>query len=338
MFVTLGTWLTTFLSGYVSAVVSTLAATLAPLALVLLTIYVANYGYAVARGEVDEPIGVFGWKMVKIGFITAIALGSGLYMELVAASIENLQDGVATLFIAGGTGGSYAGAASAWEALDAANTRASDLIATLWGEATWTRLDLVLACVVFSFGFCAFLTVGAAVVLVAKMFMAFALAVGPAAVLCLMFRPSAKFFDSWLSVAIASAVLSWFVFFALGLSLFIAGETARAVSDSGAFGGGGGTVSPVGASFQAAVMYVLLAILLWQAPKLASAMTGGPAMSSGAATALSYFIGRGSVAGSSGSVGRGSNTVTAGGGVADAGGRAAGMAWQRVPQLFGGRR
>lgn len=338
MFTTLGAWLTTFLTGYVATVVSTVAAALAPLALILLTIYIANYGYAVARGEVDEPIAVFGWKMVKLGFITSIALGSGLYMELVGASIENLQDGVATLFISGGSGGSYAGASTAWEALDAANTRASDLIATLWGEATWSRLDLLLACVVFSFGFCGFLVTGAAVVLVAKMFMAFALAVGPAAVLCLMFRPSAKFFDSWLSVAIAAAVLSWFVYFALGLSLFIAAETARAVADSGAFGGGASTVSPIAASFQAAVMYVLLAILLWQAPRLASAMTGGPAMSSGAATAVSYVIGRGSVTGSVAGAGRGHNAVIAGGGLAYASGRAAGMAWQRVPQLFGGRR
>ena len=345
-FTTLGAWLTTFLNGYVNSVVATLAAALAPLALVLLTIYVASYGYAVARGEVSEPLGVFGWKMIKMSFVLALSLGSGLYISLISSSITGLQDGMATVFISGGAGGAFAGGApaTAFGALDAANASASALLNDLWKDAGILRLDLFLAGFMFSLGLCVLLLVGGVVTLMAKMFMAFALAIGPVAILCLMFKPSAKFFDAWLSVAMSSAVLSWFVFFALGLALFINDELVKTVAASGAFSAVG-TVSVMKAAVSGVVIYGLLAVLLWQAPSLASALTGGPALRSGAGMAMSYVAGRSQGASGAtrgGGAGAAGGTVVPGGGAgAAAGATASGarMAYQKVSGLFnGGRR
>ena len=41
----------------------------------------------------------------------------------------------------------------------------------------------------------------------------------PLFVLCLAWRPTARFFDSWLSMVLNAVVLTWFAFFALGLSI-----------------------------------------------------------------------------------------------------------------------
>ena len=88
MFAQLGAWLTTFLTGYVAAVVGTLAAALTPVALIWLTVYIANYGYAVVRGEVQEPLSVFAWKMIKMAFILAFALSAGRYMSFVICTLR----------------------------------------------------------------------------------------------------------------------------------------------------------------------------------------------------------------------------------------------------------
>ena len=64
-----------------------------------------------------------------------------------------------------------------------------------------------------------FLCIALFVVSLAKLFLTFVIAVGPIFVLCLAWRPTARFFDSWLSMVLNAVVLTWFAFFALGLSV-----------------------------------------------------------------------------------------------------------------------
>jgi type IV secretion system protein VirB6 len=343
----LGSWLAVFLNGYVVKVVGVLSAALAPLALALLTIYIANYGFAVLRGEVSEPLSVFGWKVVKTTFITTFALGAGLYMDVIANAINGLQDGMATVFISSG----YAGAApgTVWGALDNAFNQASATLDEVWKEAGFSRLDLFFVGIVVTLGMDVFLVVGAVVAVLSKAFMAFALAIGPAAILCLLFKPSAKFFDAWLSTALAAVVMSWFVFFALGLALFINDEVVKTVVATGAFtSAAGATVSPVKAALMCVAIYVILGVLVWQAPSLASALTGGAATRTGAmgaaTTAISYMAGRsGAGGGGSGASGGGSggngggNSVRPGAGAAYSAGHAGGRAYQQVARMFSGR-
>ena len=85
MFTQLGIWINTFLSGYVAAIVSDLCTELAPIAALLLTIYVATYGFALARGEASESLAVFFWKMIKKTFVTTFALGAGAYMNVIVS-------------------------------------------------------------------------------------------------------------------------------------------------------------------------------------------------------------------------------------------------------------
>lgn len=326
MFERAGAWLTTFTSGYVARVVGDLATGLSVIALIWLTVYIANYGYAVVRGEVQEPMSVFAWKMTKMAFILAFALSASRFMSIVFATADGLQDSMATIFLRGGF--EQSAPTTVFGALDLANNRANDILKDLWRDASMWRLDLVFASMLFSTGTVVFLVLGAFVTLLSKVILTFALALGPMAILCLMFKPTSKFFDSWLSLVLSAVVLAWFVFFALGFSFFVVKQLLDGVQSSGAF-----TASGAAAAIEAAATYltfmVMLAVLLYQAPHLASQLTGGASIQTGAQMAAAAFaakrlLGSGSSGGAGASGASSGGSISRGGGVAYGAGRVTG--------------
>ena len=351
MFARLETWFNAFFLGYAARVSGDLAVGLVPVALLLVTVYVAVYGLAVMRGEATEPVGTFAWKMVKVGAILSFALPGLYYSGNVAAAATGLQDGLATLFVAPRA----VAAATAFGALDLANTAANEQLALLWKDAGMFRLDLVLASLLFSLGTTIFLVLGAFVALLGKLILTFALAIGPLAILCLLFKPTARFFDSWLSFVLSAVVLSWFVFFALGMSLYVSDRVVAAIADGSAFVAGvPGSVGALEAAGTYLAVMCLLAIVLYQAPSLASSLTGGASIQSGTQMVTNSMVamramGGGRSGGSGASGGGSGGSMTRGGGAAYVAGRAAGAvgsaggaaanggraAYQRVAQRGG---
>ena len=347
MFAKLEAWFNTFFLGYAARVSGDLATGLVPVALALVTIYIGVYGLAVMRGEASEPVGTFAWKMVKVGAILSFALPGLYYSGNVVAWATGLQDGLATLFVAPRA----AAATTAFGALDLANTAANEQLGLLWKDAGMFRLDLVLASLLFSLGTTIFLVLGAFAGLLGKLILTFALAIGPLAILCLLFKSTARFFDSWLSFVLSAVVLSWFVFFALGMSLYISEKVVFAIADGSAFVAGvPGSVGALEAAGTYLAVMCLLAIVLYQSPSLASSLTGGASIQSGAQMVTNSMVamramggGRsaagGSSAGGGGSMGRGGGAAyVAGRAVGSAGGAAASgarAAYQRVAQRGG---
>jgi len=337
MFARLETWFNAFFLGYAARVSSDLAVGLVPIALLLVTVYVAVYGLAVMRGEATEPVGTFAWKMVKVGAILSFALPSLYYSGNVVAWATGLQDGLAVLFVAPRA----AAAATAFGALDLANTAANEQLALLWKDAGMFRLDLVLASLLFSLGTTIFLVLGAFVALLGKLILTFALAIGPLAILCLLFKPTARFFDSWLSFVLSAVVLSWFVFFALGMSLYVSDRVVAAIADGSAFVAGvPGSVGALEAAGTYLAVMCLLAIVLYQAPSLASSLTGGASIQSGAQMVTNSMVamramGAGRVGGGAAA---GGGSMSRGGGPAYVAGRAAGAVGSAGGAVAGGAR
>ena len=351
MFARLEAWFNTFFLGYAARVSGDLAVGLVPVALLLVTVYVAVYGLAVMRGEASEPVGTFAWKMVKVGAILSFALPGLYYSGNVVAWATGLQDGLATLFVAPRA----AAATTAFGALDLANTQANEQLALLWKDAGMFRLDLVLASLLFSLGTTIFLVLGAFVGLLGKLILTFALAIGPLAILCLLFKSTARFFDSWLSFVLSAVVLSWFVFFALGMSLYVSDRVVQAISTGSAFVAGvPGSVGALEAAGTYLAVMCLLGIVLFQAPSLASSLTGGASIQSGTQMVTNSMVAMramgGGRSGGSGAPGGGSGgSMARGGGAAYVAGRAAGAvgsaggaaanggraAYQRVAQRGG---
>lgn len=277
MFNWVGSQFDSLLSTYVLGIVSTLMTALVPVALSALTIWVTLYGWAVVRNEVQETVPTFLWKVFKIGLIFAFALQSGVYISNVADTANALATGVATTFLPAAADPMTV--TSPYALLDAFNERAGQLVLDLLKDAGIMRLDLMFAAVVCSIGNVLFLCIAMFVVSLAKLVLTFVIAVGPIFLLCLAWRPTARFFDSWLSMVLNAVVLTWFAFFALGFSVYMGQAMVRVVQDNGGFLGPNFNV--VGESLKYCIVMVLMAIICFQAPTLASALTGGAAIQQG---------------------------------------------------------
>lgn len=277
MFSWVGSQFDGVLSTYVLGVVSALMSGIAPIALTATTLWVLLYGWAVLRNEVSETLPVFLWKAVKILLVLAFAIQSSFYISNVADTANALATGVASTFLPAVA--NQATIATPYAILDAFNDKAGQLVLDLLKEAGITRLDLVFAAVVTALGNVIFLCIALFVVTLAKLFLTFVIAVGPIFVLCLAWRPTARFFDSWLSMVLNAVVLTWFAFFALGLSAYMGDALVQAIQDQGGFLGP--TFNVVGESLKYCIVMILMAIICFQAPSLASALTGGAAVQQG---------------------------------------------------------
>ncbi|HEY1129962.1 MAG TPA: type IV secretion system protein [Roseateles sp.] len=325
MFTWVGTQFDSLLNTYVVGVVSALMAAIAPIALTAMTLWIALYGWAVLRHEVSETLPDFMWRVFKIGLVLAFALQSGIYISHVADTANALGTGVATTFLPASA--NPAAISSPYALLDAFNDGASQLVLDLLKEAGIMRPDLLFAAVVTAFGNVAFLCIALFIVVLAKVFMTFTLAVGPLFILCLAWRPTARFFDSWLSMLLNSVVLAWFAFFALGLSASMGSSLVQAIQDQGGFLGP--TFNVVAESLKYCIVMVLLAIVCFQAPGLAAALTGGLAVQQGVQmiqNVLTVSGLRSSGAGGTGHIGSQGGIVRPGAGLPFMAGRAAATA------------
>jgi type IV secretion system protein VirB6 len=326
MFTWVGNQLSAVLNTYVLNVVTTLIAAITPIALSAMTIWILAYGWAVLRNEVSDPLPSFTWKVFKIGLVLAIALQGGFYISTIADTANDLAVGVATTFLPAGVNPGTV--TTPYTLLDNFNDEASAQVADIMKNASMFRLDLVLAAVIFSIGSVVFLCIALFVVTLSKLFLTFVIAIGPIFVLCLAWRPTARFFDSWLSMVLNAVVLTWFAFFALGLSTFLGEQIFLAIKAGGGFLGVNFNV--LGEATRYCILMILMAIICFQAPNLASALTGGAAVQQGiqmiqnalmvAGLRSSSRTGRGGAAGDAG------GTMRSGTGMAYAAGRATGHA------------
>lgn len=277
MFAWVGSQFDSVLNTYVVGVVAALMTAITPIALSAMTIWVALFGWAVLRNEVSDTVPAFVWKVSKIGLILAFALQSGVYISHVVDTANALATGVAATFLPPAANPNTI--ASPYSLLDDFNERASQLVLDLLKDAGITRLDLVFAAIITAFGNVVFLCLALFVVTLAKVFLTFTLAVGPLFILCLAWRPTARFFDSWLSMVLNAVVLAWFAFFSLGLSAHMGEAVVQAIQSQGGFLGP--TFNVVAESLKYCIVMILMAILCFQAPSLAAALTGGAAVQQG---------------------------------------------------------
>jgi len=335
VFTWLGGKLTGILGTYVLGVVSTLMSAIAPIALTAMTIWVLLYGWAVLRNEVSETVPTFLWKVTKIGLILAFALQSGFYIANVAETANSLATGVAATFLPANAPADTI--TSPYSLLDAFNDNASNQVADIMKEAGITRLDLVLAGTIFSIGSVAFLCIAVFVVTLATVFLTFVVAVGPLFVLCLAWKPTQRFFDSWLSMLLNAVVLTWFAFFALGLSSYIGQEMFKAIQDGGGFLGP--MLNVLGEATRYCVLMIVMAIICFQAPSLASALTGGAAVQQGVQMIQNAMMVAGLRAAGSSSraaaAAASGGVIRAGGGLPHAAGHAVGAAGAVARQGYG---
>lgn len=277
MFTWVGNQFDFILNNYVLQVVSRLTVALTPVALTVTTLWILLYGWAVLRNDVAETVPTFLWKLAKISFVLALCLQSGAYISNIADNAVALVTETAGAFLPPAT--DPMAISSPYKLLDTFNDRASQLTLDLLMEVSITRLDLLFAAVVCSFGTVLFICIALFVISLSKVFLTFVIAVGPIFVFCMAWKPTQRFFDSWLSMLLNSVVLSWIAFFFLGLSVYMGQAMVDAVLNNG--GILGPNFNPIAESLKYCIAMILMAIICFQSPSLAAGLTGGAVVQQG---------------------------------------------------------
>src|SRR5699024_5630809 len=202
----------TVLESAVSAPMEQLANTLAPIIVVALTLQFLAYAMALMRGHGDMSVTEFFWKAARVAIIASIAMAGGLYQTTIADVMLSLPDDMA---------GIVADDSSIVSQVDELRSKTQEATSTLEdSEGKWypsSKNILVSLYAGYLSTMTAIIGAGVAVLLiVVKVGMALLVATGPLFIAALVFEPTKRLFDSWVSQALN------FVFLALLIGLVFA--------------------------------------------------------------------------------------------------------------------
>lgn len=264
------------INAFVGPAASNVASAIGGTALAGATLYFAIMGALIIAGYVSNPFWDVVKTSVKMCVIAAICLNANNYMNWVVGSIEGIQLGVsAAVNTFGGPTPS-----SIYQTLDTSLANAFELA----GECLQHADDAG----TFEFGTAAgwlvsgfligaagigFTVVGGAFIILAKFALAALFAIGPLFIMCLMWPPTARFFDTWFAQAMnyTFTIIFVMVFLSFGIAMFDTFIDGADVS-------GDGTNSPAFAAMQIFACSGILAFMLYKASDLAAGVAGGVSM------------------------------------------------------------
>ncbi|WP_421937320.1 type IV secretion system protein [Phenylobacterium sp.] len=225
---------------------------------VALVLYVVLYGIAILRGAIAEPFMDFAVRSLKLALVyllaTTAAYGAWITQPLFHGLPEMLARAIA------GPAASDAGAA-----FDQFFNRAAYLGEKVAEQATlidW--LPLLVSGAVWVCGALA-AALGFGIVALAKVALAFLVALGPIFVACALFESSRRYFFGWLSQAVNYLVLFALILLMFELVLAMVADQWGAIDSGDAMAGG--------------LMFIALcllgAIFFLQTPAIAAGIAGG---------------------------------------------------------------
>ena len=260
---------------YLAGAINQVMAYVTPAAALLIVTWAAWTGYKIAASEVPQPAQTVMFKLVKLGLLVAIATGFNIYNDVVVGAARGMADGLVGAFnLEGGIGSGT----SVWTSVND-----FDRVAQGLPEETLARAGFGFEKFVATFWSAIFMLitglleiVAAAVAAISIFALTFGLAVGPAFVLTLMFDSTKQFFFNWVGLLASCVVLNWICHFALGVSMTSARAFVRTALEHY---DEVNMVSIVGGHF---FVCGVMALLLWQAPTIASGLSGGSPLQLGA--------------------------------------------------------
>lgn len=273
------------LNTFVSDTSSDIIASIAPAASQLMALYFVIYGIALLRGVIEEPVQDFALRVVKVAFITGVALNAGIYNGEIANFLWSTPDALANVVV----GGAFTGNNSV-NFLDTVFSRMYDLGETFWDyDSTGPSVDIgpkMMAIMVWAGG--VILTGYAGFLMaLAKIGLAVVLALGPIFIILTMFEGTKQFFASWLGQALNFTFVVVLTASTVMLILTILNSyLPNAISDASAEAG-------VSYALEALVITAIGCLVLMQMAPIASALAGGVAVSTLGAGAAVYSKAKG---------------------------------------------
>ncbi len=279
VFTTIGTTFESAISGFTATTASGVIGMIAPVVLIGVTLYFTITGYMIMAGRISEPLADVMIKGAKIALIAMVGLSTGDFMTYVVGAATGLEK---DFLSAMGSGSN-----NIYQLMDDAWTKGIDIVGIAFEQAgdknflteAGAIIVLTLSGAIGIIGLVAICTIGAGIVMMAKMALVVVLGFGPLFVCALMFPTTANWFYGWLSAVlnyifttvVTSAILLIFInIFSNYVSQF------ALVFDNMDVEGAG----------QMVLLYCVVLLLVslisafvtYQAPSIAAAMAGGVAM------------------------------------------------------------
>lgn len=259
------------LSSYVSDTSSNIISSISPTVSMLLTLFVAWWGWGMMRGEIQDVWSDALKRFARAGMVFWVATNVGLYNEFLADWLWRSPEALGELVAESNT-------QQTPQFLDAFLSKFYNLFQILTEAAKKNSTafipDISLTIIaILVLGAGVIVTGWAAVLLIAsKMALALLLATGPIFVSLIMFDSTRRFFDAWIGqcltcvfvVMLLAAELKFMVFF---VQDYLIAATGEAVDPNTA------TAIPV------IVMSAISTVIMAQIPSISSALGGGVAIS-----------------------------------------------------------
>jgi type IV secretion system protein VirB6 len=240
---------------------------LLPIAITGATIYLLVMGFAIMRGEANDPLHTFVWKSFRMALIAGIALSAGEYQTTIAAGTEALVGAFLE---------SMSGFTSVGAVVDDIAKPFSDLGQQIWNQAVtgfWPNFALIAAAGAVAVAEFLMFAIGLGFFLLAKVALALVLAVGPAFILCAMWPGTEKYTESWLGQVLNYVVLKVLVAACILMLTDFASKFAAHIQVTT------DTVNVLKATTSLVCCSGALVIVMLNLPQLAAALSGGASIS-----------------------------------------------------------
>lgn len=182
------------LNTYVVDTVGNVVGFASPLFTSMMIVFVAMWGYLMMFGRVQEPLqdGVF--RIIRIGGIMALGLTVGTYMGVVVTFLQQGPEHISA--VVSGAGGTSA------DTLDALFSQVFAVSKAAWDkggvlDGNFGLYLIALIVLVIGSGLTLFV---AFLILLAKLMTTVLLGIGPLFIICLLFKVTQRFFESWIAM------------------------------------------------------------------------------------------------------------------------------------------
>jgi type IV secretion system protein VirB6 len=182
------------LNTYVVDTVGNVVGFASPLFTSMMIVFVAMWGYLMMFGRVQEPLqdGVF--RIIRIGSIMALGLTVGTYMDVVVTFLQQGPEHISA--VVSGAGGTSA------DTLDALFSQVFAVSKAAWEkggvlDGNFGLYLIALIVLVIGSGLTLFV---AFLILLAKLMTTVLLGIGPLFIICLLFKVTQRFFESWIAM------------------------------------------------------------------------------------------------------------------------------------------
>jgi type IV secretion system protein VirB6 len=327
----------------IAGVAAALAAVLVPVLLAALTLWLVTQGAGLMTGGSSAPVPALLWKaaiIVAVGTLaTTVAFTTGPLFQ----AWDGIRGEIATAFAT--ASGGLVNAATPWAALDALGLELETALMQIRAEAAKVSsfyelpeyLTYLAAWVILGISGGVLQLVAGWLVMLSSLLGAFAIGLAPLFIAAAAFQASRQYFINWLTFLLSIATLSGVAMFCLAVSIRLSvWAFARAATFSATFTGSAADF--LGVVLLLAVVQLLLAVLVFQGPSIASQMLGAAGIGQGGGliqtAMLLSKISRGGAAAAPSAPSVGSITAPSG---AYRGGLAAGAATRHVYQQVAAR-